>query len=103
MDDTNIDRRGLLLAPLLAALPLTGGSAPAFGAGVDQVGTITRLPEQITWETPNGVPPNSVEMAPLYGKTTEPGLYLTLVRWHPGYMSAPHWYATDRLCVVVSG
>jgi len=30
----------------------------------------------------------------------EPGLYLTLVRWWPGYMSAPHTYVTDRLCVV---
>jgi hypothetical protein len=26
-----------------------------------------------------------------------------LIRWHPGYMSAPHWYETDRLCVVLSG
>ncbi len=31
------------------------------------------------------------------------GLYFTLVRWWPGYMSAPHTYTTDRLCVVVSG
>jgi hypothetical protein len=103
MDTDCIERRSLLLAPLFAALPLTGGSAPALGAGVDQVGMITRLPEQITWETPNGLPPNSLETAPLYGKTTEPGLYFTLVRWHPGYMSAPRWYATDRLCVVISG
>ena len=26
-----------------------------------------------------------------------------LVRWHPGYMSAPHTYVTDRLCFVISG
>jgi hypothetical protein len=31
------------------------------------------------------------------------GIYLTLVRWWPGYMSAPHTYVTDRLCVVISG
>ena len=30
-------------------------------------------------------------------------LYFTLVRWWPGYMSAPHTYVTDRLCVVLSG
>jgi hypothetical protein len=42
-------------------------------------------------------------MCPLAGSLTEPGLYLTLVRWWPGYMSAPHTYITDRLCVVVSG
>ena len=42
-------------------------------------------------------------MCPLAGSLTEPGLYLTLVRWWPGYMSAPHTYVSDRLCVVVSG
>jgi hypothetical protein len=31
------------------------------------------------------------------------GPYAVLVKWYPGYMSAPHSYATDRLCVVVSG
>jgi hypothetical protein len=29
--------------------------------------------------------------------------YYTLIRWWPGCMSAPHRYATDRWCVVVSG
>jgi hypothetical protein len=44
-----------------------------------------------------------VEMCPLAGSINEPGIYLTLVRWWPGYMSAPHTYVTDRLCVVISG
>jgi hypothetical protein len=35
--------------------------------------------------------------------TYRAGAILTLVRWWPGYMSAPHTYVTDRLCVVVSG
>ncbi len=39
----------------------------------------------------------------LWGDPTAPGLYYSLLRWHPGYMSAPHSYVTDRLCVVVSG
>ena len=39
----------------------------------------------------------------LTGQTTAPGLYYTLVRWHPGYMSAPHFYSTDRYCMVLSG
>ncbi len=65
--------------------------------------TITTPPEAIRWEVPPGFPPDSVEMAPLWSHTSEPGLYYVLVRWHPGYMSAPHWYETDRLCVVVSG
>jgi hypothetical protein len=25
------------------------------------------------------------------------------VRWHPGFMSAPHFYSTDRYCMVLSG
>jgi hypothetical protein len=31
------------------------------------------------------------------------GIYLVLMKWYPGYMTAPHHYATDRLCVVLSG
>jgi hypothetical protein len=26
-----------------------------------------------------------------------------MMRWNPGWFSAPHTYATDRICVVVSG
>ena len=42
-------------------------------------------------------------MATLYGSLDKPGLYLVLMKWYPGYMSAPHSYATDRLSVVMSG
>jgi hypothetical protein len=41
----------------------------------------------------------TVEQALLWGKSSEPGLYYYLVKWYPGFMSAPHWYETDRLCV----
>jgi hypothetical protein len=62
-----------------------------------------KLPDQITWEAARNRPPNTVEQALLWGKSSEPGLYYYLVKWYPGFMSAPHWYETDRLCVVVSG
>ena len=39
----------------------------------------------------------------VFGAIDQPGQYFVLIRWHPGYMSAPHWYETDRLCVVLSG
>jgi hypothetical protein len=65
--------------------------------------TFTKLPDQIIWEAARNRPPNTVEQALLWGKSSEPGLYYYLVKWYPGYMSAPHWYETDRLCVVVSG
>jgi hypothetical protein len=31
------------------------------------------------------------------------GAYLVLMKWYSGWMSAPHTYVTDRLCVVISG
>jgi hypothetical protein len=43
------------------------------------------------------------ESATMFGAIDAPGQYFVLIRWHPGYMSAPHWYETDRLCVVLSG
>ena len=63
----------------------------------------SKLPDQIIWEAARNRPPNTVEQALLWGKSSEPGLYYYLVKWYPGFMSAPHWYETDRLCVVVSG
>jgi hypothetical protein len=96
-------RRDLLIAPLLAALSATLWSRRADAAGPDPTMTIVKLPQEIVWTRAEGFPENSVEQAPLWSKTSESGLYYVLVRWHPGYMSAPHWYETDRYCVVVSG
>jgi hypothetical protein len=39
----------------------------------------------------------------LTGAPTSPGLYYTLIRWWPGFMSAPHTYTSDRYCMVLSG
>src|SRR6516225_7594902 len=33
----------------------------------------------------------------------EPGSYLVLMKWNPGWFSAPHSYRTDRICVVAAG
>jgi hypothetical protein len=48
-------------------------------------------------------PPLSWRCRTLTGAPSEPGLYYTLVRWWPGYMSAPHAYTSDRFCMVLSG
>ncbi len=93
-------RRDLLLAPLLAAL-VAGEGADA--AVLDPDMTIVQHFGDITWETGLDRPPKTVEYANLFGKSSESGLYLNLTRWYPGFMSAPHWYETDRVCVVVSG
>src|SRR5271165_3368745 len=42
-------------------------------------------------------------MAMLYGDLNKPGPYLVMMKWNPGWYSAPHNYRTDRICVVVSG
>jgi len=78
-------RRDLLITPWLAALPAATASMTAHAA-VDPTMTIVKPPEEIKWST-GGAPPMSVEQAPLWGSVNEPGLYYTLVKWHPGYMS----------------
>jgi hypothetical protein len=45
----------------------------------------------------------SCSLRALYGGLDKPGPYLVLMKWYPGYMSAPHTYATDRLSLVLSG
>jgi hypothetical protein len=102
MDALLATRRDLLIAPLLAALPLALAAGRA-AAAPDPTMTIVKLPDEITWVKQPDFPEKSVEQVPLWSKPSEPGLYYTLVRWHPGYMSAPHWYESDRYCVVVSG
>jgi hypothetical protein len=65
--------------------------------------TQIHLPDSIDWISREGFPEKSLEDAILAGSPDGTGIYCSLVKWHPGYMSAPHYYATDRLCVVVSG
>jgi len=95
-------RRGLLLAPLLAALPagLMSGSALALDPNQTQITQADAFKFKGGW---GGGPAHSIEMASVFGSTDKPGPYVVLVRWYPGFMSAPHDYATDRLCFVLSG
>ena len=100
--DLAATRRGLLLAPLLAVLPAALVTAPAYA--IDPAQTQVQLPDQFVWKPalPNA-PPQSVETVAVFGATDKPGPYVVLVKWYPGFMSAPHDYATDRLCFVLSG
>jgi hypothetical protein len=65
--------------------------------------TLITLPDEIPWQVPDVAPPDSVAEAVLAGAEEQEGSYLVLMKWFPGWMSAPHTYVTDRLCVVVSG
>ena len=101
-DRVHASRRDLLLSPLLAAFPLAFAANQA-RAAVDPAMTIIKRPEELSWAKPEGFPDNSVESAALWGKTGDTCLYYVLIRWYSGYMSAPHWYETDRYSLVVSG
>ena len=94
-------RRRVLFASLLSALPL--GLSANRAAALNPSETQITLADQIEWIPVAGGPPHGTEMATLFGGLDQPGEYVVLIKWHPGFMSAPHSYATDRLCLVLSG
>jgi hypothetical protein len=96
-------RRGLLLAPFLAALPLELLGETARAGQINPAETAITPSDAIKWSAWSGGPPHSGEVATLHGGLDRPGPYLVLMKWNPGYMSAPHSYATDRLSLVLSG
>ena len=83
-------RRDLLLTSLLAALPFRPTGAAANPLNLAQ--TIIKLPDALQWETQPSFPQGSADICRLTGDSPAPGLYYVLIRWHPGYMSAPHTY-----------
>jgi hypothetical protein len=113
MGQMDLDRRALLIAPLLLAA--IGGCAKSGNGGDSHSPILTprALPDptqtfvlpydKIAFEAWGNLPPGSGEMAMLYGDFNKPGPYLVMMRWNPGWFSAPHTYATDRICVVVFG
>ncbi len=95
-------RREMLLSALVSALPIALAETVA-ASPLNPEQTIIRLPGQLQWKSNSAFPEPSVDNCLLVGDPNQPGLYYTLVRWWPGFMSAPHHYTTDRFCVVVSG
>jgi len=101
--DINIARRELLLASLFMAFSLAGSRSTAMASKIDPTQTVITFPEAIKWRPWEGLPPHSGEMATLYGDLNQPGPYLVLMKWYPGYYSAPHSYVTDRLSLILFG
>jgi hypothetical protein len=95
-------RRDALLAALVSALPI-GLARSAAARPLDPSQTIIRKPDELQWKSNPAFSEPTVDNCLLVGDTTKAGLYYTLIRWWPGFMSAPHHYDTDRYCVVVSG
>ena len=82
MQSLAASRRGLLLVPLLAALPASLLSGPA--QAIDPNETQLTLPNQYQWKPAlPGAPPRSVETAPVFGATDKPGPYVVVIRWYP--------------------
>ncbi len=96
-------RRNLLLTPLLAAATTSLAAQPATAAGADPAMTQVVQADAIPWKQLYNFPEGTAEQAPMHSAVAEPGQYFVLIRWHPCYMSAPHFYETDRLCIVLSG
>ena len=103
MDGVSLERRLLLrlllMAPLLPAFAATAAEA----SSINPSETFVQEPDQIQFKPWQGLPSASGEMAVLYGDLNKPGPYLVMMKWNPGWFSAPHNYRTDRICVVVSG
>jgi hypothetical protein len=98
-----IPRRGMVVASLLATAATSLRSQSVEAAGVDASMTQVVQADAIPWKQLYNFPDGTAEQASMHGMVGEPGQYFVLIRWHPGYMSAPHFYETDRLCVVLSG
>jgi hypothetical protein len=92
-------RRTFLLTSLLPALVATSAEA----SPRDPRQTFVLQRPDIKFEPWQGLPPGSGEIAMLYGDLNRPGPYLVMMKWNPGWFSAPHSYATDRIQVVISG
>jgi len=101
--DIGHTRRGVLVAAFIAGLPLALLGATAQAGQVNPAETAITPSDAIKWNAWSGGPLHSGEAATLYGGLDTPGPYLVLMKWNPGYMSAPHSYATDRLSLVLSG
>jgi hypothetical protein len=93
-----MERRTFLLSSLMTAM-----ASSAKASEIDPRQTFVKQRDDIQFAVWGNLPPGSREMARLYGDFDKPGPYLVLIRWNPGWFSAPHSYATDRIQMVVSG
>jgi hypothetical protein len=82
-------RRELVAGPLVALAAMALGVKLGKAAGVDPTMTIVTKPDAIPWKPLYNFPPGMAESANMFGDIHAPGQYFVLIRWHPGYMSAP--------------
>lgn len=62
---------------------------------------IVKLPQDIQFKGPLSGPPQTVVV---YGDPTKPGVFVSRVRFSPGWKDMPHWHPDEvRTVVVLSG
>ena len=93
-----MERRNFLLSSLTTLLVSAAEASP-----IDPKQTFVLQSGDIKFVPWGALPPHSGEMAKLYGDFDKSGPYLVLMKWNPGWFSAPHSYATDRIQMVASG
>jgi hypothetical protein len=71
---------------------------PVRAAEPDAKAITYTLPDKIAWRKSA-----AADTATLQGDPSKPGIYIQLVRWHPGNMSRPHSHDTARYITVISG
>src|SRR5918992_4632492 len=84
--------------PLVLTLGLA--AVASMGAHAQSSGVI-RLPDDIVFKAPLAGPPQTVVV---YGDPTQPGVFVSRVRFTPGWKDMPHWHPDSvRTVVVLSG
>jgi hypothetical protein len=91
-------RRDLVAGPLVAVAAMALGVKLGKAAGVDPTMTVVTRPNEIPWKPLYNFLLGMAESANMFGDIHAPGQYFVLLRWHPGYMSAPHWSGSAWSC-----
>jgi hypothetical protein len=92
----SISRRSIF--PVLAAGTVFSQIAGRAAEKPDPKMISITLPDEINWrKSPNA------DIATIQGDPTKPGIYIQLIKWHPGHMSRPHYHGEERYIWVISG
>jgi len=92
-------RYALCLLALSTLAPVALSSADGPFASLDPKAISIRLPADLQWQGGE----NGIEVIPLAGDASKPGLYVILVKWSAHHNSRPHFHPNDRFITVLSG
>jgi hypothetical protein len=100
LQSTNWGRScGMLLGLTLACTAAISAAEGPY-ASLNPKAISIRLPPDIQWKGPNA---EGLEIVPLAGDPSKPGLYVVLAKWYSHHLSRPHFHPNDRFITVISG